>query len=101
VTDQEEPRRASLGAERNPAAVYDGVQATVGRAAHYVAYGVPGKFPSVCRAATITEVTGDGDVGLCVENPGGVFFHPVAHENGPCRYSDEVKPGTWHWPERA
>jgi hypothetical protein len=84
---------------------------SVGRVVHYVAYGTPGgEFPAgVCRAAVITEVNArqsgrvvqlspDGtqmDVGLCVLNPTGQFF------NQGVPYSAEVKPGTWHWPERT
>jgi hypothetical protein len=90
---------------------------SVGRKVHYVAYGVPGKFPSVCRSADITEVNDAGDVGLAVLNPTGLFFHPIAHENGPCPYDEgmlmfeqrdgkpvnfyEYAGGSWHWPERV
>lgn len=75
---------------------------TVGRIVHYVAYGVPGKFPATCRSAEITEVNDAGDVGLCVKNPTGLFFHPIAHDNGPCPHDEVGKTGgTWHWPERA
>jgi hypothetical protein len=67
---------------------------TVGRIVHYQAYGTPGgEFPSVARAAIITEVDADGDiVGLCVLNPTGQFFN----RNVP--YSEERKPGCWSWP---
>ncbi len=74
---------------------------SVGRVVHYVAYGVPGKFPSVCRSAEITEVDPDGNVGLVVKNPTGLFFHPICHDNGPCPHDEDTKAGgTWHWPER-
>lgn len=81
---------------------------SVGRVVHYVAYGTPGgEYPSVCRAAIITEVDGPAadaqhaqpndptnpDVGLCVLNPTGMFFnqHVPYGETG----------GHWHWPERV
>lgn len=80
---------------------------SVGRIVHYVSYGTPGgEYPSVCRAAIITEVddyqdSGDsgvhiGHVGLCVLNPTGFFFNqPVMQDE------DEKRCGTWHWPERV
>ena len=60
-------------------------------------------FPSVCRAAVVTEVpfeaAVDGKIGLCVLNPDGQFFcHDVPYadpSDGP------VVPGSWHWPERV
>lgn len=75
----------------------------VGRVVHYVSYGTPkGEFASQCRGAQITEVDEDGNVGLTVFNPTGIFFHPIAHENGPCRHDEDEKTGgTWHWPERV
>lgn len=81
---------------------------SVGRVVHYVSYGTPkGEFSSMCRAALITEVDEADRVGLAVLNPTGLFFHPIAHENGPCRYDDSLENGehpaggTWHWPERV
>lgn len=79
---------------------------TVGRIVHYQAYGTPGgEFPSVPRAAVITEVhyepPTEGEepkvsmVGLCVLNPTGQFF------NRDVRYSAEPKPGYWSWPPRV
>lgn len=77
---------------------------SVGRMVHYVSYGTPGgEYPSVCRAAVVTEVApsdaapDDADkVGLAVLNPEGMFF------NRDVRYSDrEHDGGSWHWPERA
>lgn len=88
---------------------------SVGRIVHYVAYGTPGgEFPArVCRAAVITEVGSDDHydgpmvsredrkggvvmlVGLCVLNPTGQYF------NRGVPYSEEKRPGTWHWPERT
>jgi hypothetical protein len=80
------------------------VKPSVGRIVHYVSYGTPGgEYPSVCRAAIITEVTGqsggDGElVGLCVLNPTGMFFNQgVIHAEHP----DSHLGGTWHWPERV
>jgi hypothetical protein len=75
---------------------------SVGRVVHYVSYGTPGgEFESTCRAATITEVGEQpGTVGLCVQNPTGLFFHPLA--DGGSRHNEESKAGgTWHWPERV
>jgi hypothetical protein len=91
---------------------------SVGRIVHYVAYGTPkGEFPAgICRAATITEVYyGPGckiplgvvvqlataqpgvclSVGLCVQNPTGLFF------NRGIKHDENKAPGTWHWPERT
>jgi hypothetical protein len=79
---------------------------SVGRTVHYVALGTPIRpdgtqaYPSVCRAAIITEVDNDPpagaqeEVGLCVLNPTGQFFNRgVVHDE------DEHLGGTWHWPE--
>jgi hypothetical protein len=108
---------------------------TVGRIVHYVSHGTPvhedgtQAHPSVCRAAIVTELTGDPDhpnqVGLAVLNPEGTFFdrvveyHDGAEQPGspdcpdaaahgaPFRYCAcgwaEAAPrgGTWHWPERS
>lgn len=88
---------------------------SVGRIVHYVAYGTPGgEFPAgVCRAAVITEVYRtsvdlpegivaevgpDGyitNIGICVINPTGLFFHRGTS------YDVRNTPGTWHWPERV
>jgi hypothetical protein len=77
------------------------VKPSICRAVHYVSYGTPGgEYPKACRAATVTEVSPDGErVGLMVANPSGLFFHPLA--DGGCQYDPEGKAGgTWHWPER-
>lgn len=75
---------------------------TVGRIVHYVARGsADGVFPSVCRAAVITQVGPRvglatlGPIGLCVMNPTGLFFHEDV------AYSEDNAPGSWHWPERV
>lgn len=78
---------------------------SVGRVVHYVAHGTPIRedgtqaFPPACRAATITEVGALGLVGLCVQNPTGLFFHSLVA--GGCGYNSENAGGTWHWPERT
>jgi hypothetical protein len=76
-------------------------QPSIGRVVHYVSYGTPkGEYTSQCRAATITEVGPDNLVGLCVQNPTGLFFHPLAA--GGCTQDEQNKlGGTWHWPERV
>lgn len=74
----------------------DGV--AVGRVVHYVSYGTPGgEYPSVCRAAIITEVLEPYPaVSLCVLNPTGMFFN----QNVPYDDHDPPVGGSWHWPER-
>lgn len=69
---------------------------SVGHHVHYQAYGTPGgEYPSVPRAAIITEVDADGTtVGLCVINPTGLFFNRLIP------YADPPKPGCWSWPPR-
>lgn len=78
---------------------------SVGRVVHYVSHGTPVRedgtqaYPSVCRAATVTEVDGER-VGVAVTNPTGMFFHSLAA--GGCDYAspdNELVGGTWHWPE--
>ena len=89
---------------------------TVGGIVHYVSHGTPPRadgsqaYTSECRAAIVTRI-GDmppgsehidpqtpvmPDVGLCVLNPTGLFFH----ENVPCSHPANRHGGTWHWPER-
>ena len=67
---------------------------TVGRVVHYQAYGTPGgEYPSVPRAAIVTEVHKDSDaVGLAVLNPTGMFF------NQNIKYAETPMPGHWNWP---
>ena len=77
-------------------------QPSIGRVVHYVAHGTPVRedgtqaYPSVCRAAIITQVNEDGTVGLCVMNPTGQFFNPSIMAD-----FTENQGGTWHWPERT
>lgn len=94
----------------------------VGDEVHYVSRGsADGVFPSLCRAAKVTEVLQlepdgffqPGDmprVGLAVINPTGFFFHSL--DAGGVAYHPGVpldightrlccgldyQPGTWHW----
>lgn len=70
---------------------------SVGRTVHYTSYGTPGgEYPSVCRAAVVTEVPVHHDIKgihLCVLNPEGMFF------NKNVQFDITGKGGTWHWPE--
>jgi hypothetical protein len=84
---------------------------TVGRAVHYVAHGTPVRedgtqaFPSVCRAAVVTEVCDNPDgidpetgtlcVSLVVLNPTGMFFQEHLPQD-----EQQKRGGSWHWPER-
>ena len=69
---------------------------TVGRIVHYQSLGSPGgEYPSVPRAAIVTQVLSTVEVGLCVLNPEGMYFRPS------CQYSDTPKAGCWNWPPRA
>lgn len=86
---------------------------TIGATVHYVSYGTPVRddgtqaFRSRCRTAVITEVLNDTSVGLCVVNPTGLFFYPLA--TGGVRFVGKGAPGgdeaysggTWHWPGRG
>ena len=84
------------------------MQPSVGRVVHYVSYGTPGgEYPSVCRAAVVTEVgevwVPDGEpkpegtpASLAVLNPEGMFFN-----RGVMQDEDGHQGGTWHWPERV
>ena len=103
---------------------------SIGRVVHYVSYGTPGgEYGKECRAAIVTELTGDPDhpdqIGLAVLNPTGMFFNRgVSYNEGaetagdpgclnadthgsPFRYCAcgwmevSLMGGTWHWPERA
>lgn len=103
---------------------------SVGRIVHYVSHGTPGgEYGKECRAAIITELTGDPNhpdqLALAVLNPTGMFFNvAVRYDDGagqtgdprcgsveshgnPFRYCScgwsepEFAGGTWHWPERV
>lgn len=93
-------------------------QSNVGKVVHYVSHGTPVRldgtqaYTAQCRAATITEVNAEepDQVGLCVANPTGLFFHPLSDggcflyqpEDGGCSAPPrERRGGTWHWPERV
>lgn len=69
----------------------------VGSIVHYQSYGTPGhEYESEVRAAIITVVHPEqGDVGLAVLNPTGLFF------NQRVPYSPKPKPGHWSWPPRS
>ena len=93
---------------------------SIGRIVHYVSHGTPGgEYGRECRAAIITEVSGQHAsssggleplVSLCVLNPAGQFFNQdvrpdqgtdthtaVSHLCGGRVY----RGGTWHWPARV
>jgi hypothetical protein len=82
---------------------------SVGRIVHYVSRGsADGRFPSVCRAAVVTEVgtegTSYGVTSLCVLNPTGIFFDESVPQDESNVMVDGVRHwqgGTWHWPERV
>lgn len=68
---------------------------SIGRAVHYRAHGSPdGTHKPAPRAATITIVHSDTDVGLCVMNPTGLFFNEHCEFDG----SENPRGGTWSWP---
>lgn len=70
-------------------------QPTIGRIVHYQAYGTPGgEFKSVPRAAIITDVHSDDEIGVCVLNPQGLFFNRV-------KLTEEPTPGCANWPPRV
>lgn len=75
---------------------------SIGRIVHYVARGsADGRFPSVCRAAIVTEVDADeSTIGLVALNPTGFFFHALS-DGGCARDENEKLGGTWHRPERV
>jgi len=57
---------------------------------YYKSYGsAGGKFPSVDRAAVITEVISETEVSLCVLNPSGMFFNE--------KVSQGQEGGQWDW----
>jgi len=65
---------------------------------HYVSEGSKnGRYPSTCRAAIVTQVHSQTEVGVVVHNPTGCFYHedlPYGEmEPAP---SGEFPTGTWH-----
>lgn len=74
---------------------------SVGDIVHYVSLGTPPRadgsqqYPSLCRAAIVTEAGEDGVVGAAVLNPAGLHF------DRSLPYSEERAGGSWHWPERV
>lgn len=75
---------------------------SVGQIVHYVSYGTPGgEYPSVCRAAVITEVYSPYQVSLCVMNPTGLFFNTSVPFDDAEGERHTGSGGTWHWPERV
>jgi hypothetical protein len=73
-------------------------QPSVGRVVHYVSYGTPGgEYPSVCRAAIVSEtIKGTQACGLVVLNPEGLFFKRTVPQD-----EENHIGGSWHWPERV
>lgn len=74
----------------------------LGETVHYVSFGTPPRadgsqaYPSVCRAATVTEYAVEVDTaGLCVINPTGLFFRSLADGGAP--YGDSAQPGSFHF----
>lgn len=66
------------------------VTPTVGRVVYYKSYGTPGgEYPSVDRAAIITEVKDITTVSLCVMNPTGFFFNQDVKQG--------QEGGQWDW----
>lgn len=69
----------------------------IGSIVHYQAFGTPGgEYPSVPRAAIVTQLGGTGEnpfvVGLCILNPTGMFF------NTSVPYSEIPLAGHWSFP---
>ncbi len=63
---------------------------TVGRVVYYKSYGTPGgEYPSVDRAAIITEVIDATKISLCVLNPEGMFFNKNVYQG--------QEGGQWDW----
>jgi len=95
VTEAARQRMAARQHRHHPKGPGMTQQPFVGSIVHYVSYGTPGgEYPSVCRAAIITEVGGEaayGRVSLAVLNPEGMFF------NRDSSYAEDRRGGTWHW----
>jgi len=66
------------------------IQPTIGRVVYYKSYGTPGgEYPSVDRAAIITEVKSLTIVSLCVLSPEGFFFNKDVEQG--------KEGGHWDW----
>lgn len=67
----------------------------IGTVVHYVSYGTPGgEYPSVCRAAIVSEIhEGTEAAGLVVLNPEGMFFNRTVPQNDG---TNGPRGGTWH-----
>lgn len=71
-------------------------QPSIGRIVHYQSYGTPGgEYLPEPRAAVITQILGEGEVGLCILNPTGMFFNPSIP------FAESPTPGHWNWPPRV
>lgn len=69
---------------------------TVARIVHYQSYGTPGgEYLSEPRAAVVTEIGENGEVGLAILNPTGMFFTRRVP------FADKPTPGCWNWPPRV
>lgn len=69
-------------------------QPSVGGIVHYVSRGsADGVYPSVCRAALVTDVLTPYNIAVTIFNPEGMNFHSNID------YNPDKAPGTWHWPE--
>ena len=81
----------------------------VGRIVHYVLFGFsfpgdPDQGNTGCVAAIVTRVleADRGLVQLAVFRPGWTqIVGGGSRDDGGAYFSDEKKPDTWHWPERA
>jgi hypothetical protein len=69
----------------------------VGMTVFYHSFGTPGgEYPSVPRAAIVTEAYGKHRyTGLAVLNPTGLFFNTAVP------YSEKPKPGHWTFTEEG
>lgn len=94
------------------------MKTVVGCSVHYVSFGSPllpdgtQKYKSLCRAAVVSEVGTDGQVGLVALNPTGLFFHSLGDggspfDDGLVPYDDHIvtedrrrpyEGGSWHLP---
>jgi hypothetical protein len=67
---------------------------TINTMVHYVSYGSrDARYKQACRAAVVTEVHSEVEVGLAVLNPTGVFFDRRVRQE-----EENHTGGTWHWP---